>query len=107
MEICNTARRTDVKVCIACYELEAWYFGDLPAVEKAYPKFNAANYQNKAKYRIPDNIQKPSSELQRLIDKFQKGSASRVVPIHMDIDANRSAGFNYFIRGVRALTGHK
>ena len=35
--MCN-ACRSDVLVRIACTELEAWYFGDLHAVSKAYNK---------------------------------------------------------------------
>ncbi|WP_210407655.1 DUF4276 family protein [Hydrocoleum sp. CS-953] len=36
-------------------ELEAWFFGDIPALTKAYPKVSKHLSQN-AKYRDPDDI---------------------------------------------------
>lgn len=105
VELCREAGREDVLVRIACYELEAWYFGDLPAVEEAYPGFKASKYQNKRKYREPDAIPKPSDELKRLIPEFQKGGASRNIPCYMDVEANRSPSFNAFVDGIRRLCG--
>jgi hypothetical protein len=41
-KLCNEAGHPDVLVRIACYELEAWYCGDLDALGQVYPNFNAA-----------------------------------------------------------------
>jgi len=101
--ICRRSGRDDTLVRIACYELEAWYFGDLEAVRTAYPKFKAAKYAEKSKYRQPDTIVKPSRELERLVPEFQKGSASRSIPKHMVIERNRSPSFRIFVEGLREL----
>jgi hypothetical protein len=53
--------RTDVLIRIARYELEAWYFGDLDAVQEVYPRFKALQYAGKAKYRDPGTIVDPSN----------------------------------------------
>ena len=37
LDICRQAGRADTIVRIVCRELEAWYFGDLAAVEEAFP----------------------------------------------------------------------
>lgn len=102
-ELCEAAGRKDVLVRIVCYELESWYWGDLDAVEKAYPKFRAGNYRNWRKYRVPDDIVKPSKELERLIRDFQKGAASRLIPNHMNIRSNKSKSFQIFISGVEEM----
>lgn len=103
IEICRRAGRNDVLVRIACYELEAWYLGDFDAIQSVYPRFNAARVRNRARYRIVDNVVKPSDHLKRLIPEFQKGAASRMIPDHIDIDNNTSSSFRSFIQGVRDI----
>lgn len=88
---------------IVCRELEAWYFGDLDAVEKAFPSFNANQYKNKSKFRNPDSIVKPSKELQKIVRGFSKSAAARRIPAHMDIGNNTSTSFNHFLNGTRNL----
>lgn len=88
---------------IACQELEAWYFGDLDAVEKLYPAFKADNYKRISKYRIPDAISHPAKELKRLIPEFQKGLTSREIPRFMSLDKNTSTSFNHLITGIQRL----
>lgn len=86
---------------IICRELEAWYCGDLDAVQKAFPGFIAARYKNKSRFQNPDNIVKPSNELKKIVKEFSKNRAAREVPQHMDIDNNTSVSFNHMITGVR------
>jgi hypothetical protein len=102
-KLCNEAGHPDVLVRIACYELEAWYCGDLGALGQVYPNFNAAAHQTKARFRQPDAITKPSLLLRTLIPEFQKGAAARAMPEHMDIDANTSTSFCSFLAGVRRI----
>ena len=101
VDLCVSSGRCDVLVRIACYELEAWYFGDLQAIEAAFPRFKADKIKGKPKYKNPDLIVKPSSELKRLIPEFRKGLASRVIPNYMNLNKNHSASFCVFIDGVR------
>ena len=87
---------------IACRELEAWYLGDMPAIEKAYPNFKAKKYITKAKFRNPDNCNS-SYELEKLLPNFQKGFASKEIPKYLDINNNRSESFNQFIKGIKSF----
>jgi len=101
--ICREAGREDTVVRIACRELEAWYFGDLAALQTAFPKAPIKDFQGKVRYRDPDAIQKPSAELESRVQGFQKGKAARTIPEHMDMEKNRSHSFNVLIRAVERL----
>ena len=93
-----------VLIRIACRELEAWYFGDLPAVSKAYGmelEYLAA----KRKYRNPDAIGNPKEELRKWIPKHQQLSGARRIAVHMDVECNTSPSFRCFVSGVRRLAG--
>lgn len=102
-EICARQSKHTPLIRIACRELEAWYFGDLGAVEKAFPKFEAAQYQNKKKYRNPDDIDRLSKELQRIAKGFHKGIAAKKVPQYMDVENNSSKSFQHLVNGVQKL----
>ena len=71
-KLCEKANNYTPMIRIVCQELEAWYFGDLDAVEKAYPGFKAARYKNKSRYRNPDSIVRPSDELKKIVKGFNK-----------------------------------
>ena len=88
---------------IVCKELEAWYCGDLDAVEKAFPRFKADQYKWKAKFRDPDAIVRPSKHLEKIVKGFSKGKAARTVPQYMDIGNNTSGSFNHTITGIQNL----
>lgn len=105
LAICRQAGRADTIVRIVCRELEAWYFGDLAAVEEAFPGNKLQQLAEKSSYRVPDTIVKPSGELERLIPGFYKGIASQTIPHYMNIDGNRSHSFQVFIQAVRSLCG--
>lgn len=92
----------DVLIRIACKELEAWYFGDLKAVSKAY-NCNVTELARKKKYRIPDNIGNPKQELRKLFPKHQQLDGARRIAVHMDVENNTSTSFNYFVSGVKKL----
>nr|WP_106790324.1 DUF4276 family protein [Massilistercora timonensis] len=91
-----------VLIRIVCKELEAWYFGDLMAVSKAYGK-NVQGLARKSRYRIPDKINNPKKELKALFPKHQQLSGARKIAVHMNIENNSSESFNQFISGVRKL----
>ena len=101
--LCSHGRNHNPLIRIVCRELEAWYFGDLDAVEKAFPSFNGNKYKNKSKFRYPDSIAKPSKELQKIVRGFNKSAAARRIPAHMDIENNTSTSFNHFLSGTRNL----
>ena len=89
-------------VRIACHELEAWYFGDLSAVENAYG-VKLDKYKRKSTYRIPDAIENPKDELRKMIPQHQQISGARRIGEFMDIQKNKSESFQMFVAGVQAL----
>lgn len=92
-----------VLIRIACQELEAWYFGDLAAMEQAYGKKKLAVLADKQQYRVPDLIPRPKEALYKLLPEHQQiGGARRVGPL-MDVERNTSTSFQMFVSGVRRL----
>jgi len=93
-------------VRIVCRELEAWYLGDMNAIEKAYPAFKAKHYINKAIFRNPDEPQ-AASELKRIVPGFKKTEAAGLIAPHIDIHNNHSRSFKNFILGLnRFISSH-
>jgi hypothetical protein len=88
---------------IAVEELEAWFFGDVPAIMQAYPGIPASLPQ-KAKYREPDAIAGGTWEaLERVLQRagyFKAGlakiDAARSIARRMDPRQNRSRSFRCF-----------
>lgn len=99
LELCKANGEIDVLIRIPCRELENWYLGDMNALEKIYPDFNAKKYKNRAKFRNPDNCF-GSFEIERIIPDFQKKYAAKNIPKHFDISNNSSESFNQFISGL-------
>ena len=54
--VCSRARRPETIIRIACRELEAFYLGDLQAVELGLGMGGLATKQRRAKYRDPDRL---------------------------------------------------
>lgn len=94
---------------IAIEELEAWFFGDVPAIVQAYPKVSP-NLGKKAKYRDPDGIGGGTWEaLERVLKKagYHPGGkieVARNISQHMDPDNNTSHSFQVFRDALRELT---
>jgi hypothetical protein len=94
---------------IVIEELEAWFFGDWPAVKQAYPRV-PDNIPQKSSFRDPDAIKGGTWEaLERVLKKagyfpagLNKLQCAREVATHMTPDANRSASFQAFVQAVNA-----
>jgi hypothetical protein len=92
-------------------ELEAWFFGDVPALVKAYPGIKPS-LANNAKYRDPDAIKGGTWEaLERELQSkghfktgLDKVKAAREIATLMEPAANRSPSFQAFLSGLQALT---
>ena len=88
---------------IAVEELEAWYFGDWPAVRAAYPRVSA-NIPRRAAYRHPDAIRGGTWEaFERVLQNhgyFRQGlakvQAAGDIGRHIDPARNRSRSFAVF-----------
>jgi hypothetical protein len=102
-ELCKDAGRTDSLVRIACQELEAWYFGEPQSLATAYNRPELVKIANKARYRDPDSIRKPSEELSKLIPEFQKVSGARRMSEFLQGTNNSSPSFQVFYQGISSL----
>jgi hypothetical protein len=98
--LCANAGRPDTLIRIPCRELEAWYLGDLAAVDAGLGTRRLAALQNKRKYREPDRLGSPSNELAK-IAPYQKRAGSRAIGPHLDPARNRSHSFGVFVTGLR------
>lgn len=103
LDLCEECNR-EVLVRIACHELEAWYWGDLKAVEQAYGK-DLSKVGRKRTYRIPDDIVSPKRELQKLLPEHQQIEGAKRIAQYIDIDRNTSVSFHMFIDGVKKMCG--
>ncbi len=93
---------------IAIEELESWFLGDANALRTAYPKVKY--FENKAKYRNPDEINGGTWEaLEKLLQNvgyypsgLPKVEVARNISKHMNPNSNRSRSFNAFKDGILA-----
>jgi hypothetical protein len=105
--LCSRAGRPDTVVRIACRELEAFYLGDLRAVELGLRVTGLLPKQNKAKFRDPDRLQSPSLELEKLTNgRYQKVAGSRAIAPHLDLESPRSRSFRHLIQAIRNIATH-
>jgi hypothetical protein len=97
---------------IVIEELEAWFFGDIPAMTAIFPKV-PATLSRRAQYRDPDAIKGGTWEtLLRVLNKvgyyrgmerLPKIDVARRIAAHMSLTENTSASFNLFVSGLRYL----
>jgi hypothetical protein len=96
--------RKQTKVRIACRELEAYYLGDLAAVEKGLGVKGLAKRQREAKYRKPDTIVSPARELERITKTaYSKVLGSRAIAPHLSLDSPLSPSFGQLLAAIRQL----
>lgn len=94
---------------IICKELEAWFLGDLAAIQSAYPRFKPEQYSNKAEFRDVDVIDYPSRVLMNIIPEYSKRDtlpklevSGAIAPL-LDLVMNSSPSFNHTIAAIRKL----
>lgn len=90
-------------VRIVCHELEAWYLGDMEAIEHVSAKFKKGQYENRALFRNPDSCVNPKSELKKMIGDYQQIEMAKNIGPEMNIANNKSNSFNCFISGIQRL----
>lgn len=107
VQLCENAqignREVPFKVRIVCHELESWYLGDMDAIEKVFPRFHAASYRGKKKFRQPDECANPKQELKKIVGDYPQIATAREIAPHLDIDGNISPSFHCFITGLRQM----
>lgn len=101
---CQEAGRSDSLIRIACHELESWYLADLSAVSTGLGIDDLKPFQNRTKYRSPDDLTNAAEELEKLTNGvYQKISGSRAIGPLLDPDNSRSRSFAVFVAGLRRL----
>jgi hypothetical protein len=94
--ICAAAGHPEATVRIACRELEAFYLGDLHAVETGLNITGLAAHRNQAKFRDPDQVPFPARELETLTgNRYQKIAGSRAIAPHLNLETPRSKSFHH------------
>lgn len=99
----------DFLIRIVCRELEAWYLGDMAAIEKAYPRFKAVQYTNKSEYRNVDKLQNPNRELLKIIPEYSnreylpKLETAEYISPFLNFEKNKSESFNQTINAILKL----
>ena len=99
LQLCEGTGKS-VLIRIACHEMEAWYFGDLHAVSRAYGR-NLGKAVQRKKYCVPDEIISPKRELRILVPEHQQIDGAKRIAKYIDIERNTSVSFRMFISGVR------
>ena len=100
-QLCQQAKKPDTLIRIVCHELEAWFLGDLAAVEKAFKLKGLAKRQHSKKFRTPDRLANASQELRKLVKNYEKRNGARTIAPHLEIDKNCSYSFQVFIKSLQ------
>lgn len=95
---------------IAIEELEAWFFGDLEALRRAYPRVSAS-LSRQARFRHPDRISGGTWEaLERVLQdaRYHRGGLRKIlaathISAHMEVGRNTSGSFQTFCDGLRSI----
>lgn len=106
----SSGNRFSVLNRIAIEELEAWFFGDVPALRKAFPRV-PASLGAQAKYRNSDAISGGTWEcLERVLQRAGHYSAgmpkievARIMAMHMVPSRNTSKSFRVFLSGLASI----
>lgn len=101
--LCEQGQRQDSLVRIACQELEAWYLGEPEALAEAFDDQSLRGLRRKSRYRSPDEIPRPSADLERLIPAFQKVSGARRMASRLTRERNRSPSFQALVTGIERM----
>ena len=101
--LCDAGRRNDTLIRIACQELEAWYLGEPDAIADAFKRDALRSIGQKARFREPDAVPRPSEAIEQLVPEFQKVSGARRMARHLTRERNRSTSFRVFMAGIEAV----
>lgn len=103
VDICRQAGRSDCLIRIVCPHLEAWFLGDLAAIETALSLRGLKEKQRKRKYQNPDALANAEQELRKLAPSYQKLGGARAIAPHLSLQSNLSKSFQNFVLGLKKL----
>jgi hypothetical protein len=106
----NSHSRFQVLNRIAIEELEAWFFGDVPALNQAYPKI-PKTLGGRSRYQDPDSITGGTWEsMERELKKagyfsggLRKIEAAKTISAYMEPERNNSKSFQVFRDGLQEM----
>ena len=101
--LCRAGHRDDTLIRIVCQELEAWYLGEPDALADAFGREALRNIGQKARFREPDSVSRPSEAVEQLVPEFQRVSGARRMARHLTRERNRSTSFRVFMAGIEAV----
>ncbi|AVS63021.1 cytoplasmic protein [Paracidovorax avenae] len=101
--LCTQGGRPETLIRIVCQELESWYLGDLAALAAAFDQPKVDTPAHRKRFIKPDDWQKPSAEVKRLVPSFQKSSGARAMAKHLRPETNHSKSLQTFVAGVRHM----
>lgn len=105
-QICQRGGRPDAIVRVACRELEAFYWGDLQAVESALGLTGLSKLSKRAQFRDSDAIHKPSTELQKATAGiYQKLLGSELIGREICFERCASRSFQALRHSIAAVVG--
>lgn len=96
--LCKANQAPNIKflVRIVCHELEAWYLGDMKAIQAVFPRFNPARHLKKSLFRLPDTCQNPKTRLKDIVGDYQQIATAQMIAPYIDIEHNRSESFREY-----------
>ncbi len=100
-DICRNGGRPDSLVRIVCPSLEAWFLGDIEAVERAFEIHGLATVYRKKRFRDPDRFDNAPDELKRMTKHYRKLGDARVIAHFLNPVVNQSHSFRVFCEGVK------
>lgn len=102
-KMCEYSNRPETLIRIACRELEAWFIGDLETVAEVFDAPSISGLSQKSKYRNPDLVGTPSTELKKLIPLYGKVRGARDLGPHINLSKCRSNSFHQFQLGLKRI----
>ncbi|MDR9853624.1 DUF4276 family protein [Paenibacillus sp. VCA1] len=107
VNVANKSGVADISLCrIVVEELEAWFFGDIPAIRAVYPRI-PESLGEQIRFRNPDQIPGGTWEaLDKVLIQYgyRKGlvktEAAAKIAQHMDPWNNKSISFQFFRDGI-------
>ena len=101
--LATDAGKADTIVRIACRELEAWLLGDPVGLARALGRRELDGIGTKEKFRDPDHLGSPSTELEHLLGSYSKTAGARAAGLHLHWETNSSRSFRGFVAAIQRL----
>jgi hypothetical protein len=103
-DLCAQGGRPDALVRVVCHHLEAWFLGDLSAVEQAFGLEGLDRRRGgRRARRDPDGLPNAHQILKELVPQYQKLSGARRIGACLSPERNLSRSFQVFVEGLRRL----